>query len=106
MVTEVEVRMTRRPDDRSEGSFVKEGTVSHKFKAAKGSPLSGSIIDRFRKDRTKAYDLVEIKGPSCDEDSEIFVSVDVDGHTRKLKSSIWTMAFTLGRSSTLPVSRC
>lgn len=87
VVTEVEVRMTRRPDDRSEGSFVKEGTVSHKFKAAKGSQLSGSIIDRFRKDRTKAYDLVEIKGPSRDEDSAIFVSVDVDGHTRKVEIS-------------------
>lgn len=85
LVTEVEVRTTRRSDDRSDGLFVREGTVSHKFKAAKGSPLSGAIIDKFRKDRSAAFDLVEIKEPSRDEESEIFVSVDVEGHRRKVE---------------------
>lgn len=84
VVTEVEVRMVRRPDDRSDGLYAREGTVTHKFKAAKGRPLSGKIISKFRKDRSKAYDLVEIKEPNRDEDSEIYVSVDVDGHSRKV----------------------
>lgn len=83
-VTEVEVRMVRRSDDRADGLTVRGGTISHKFKAAKGNPLSGKIINKFRSDRAKAYDLVEIKDSCQDEDSQIYVSVDVDGYRRKV----------------------
>lgn len=85
LVKEVEVRMVRRCDDRADGLFAREGIVSHKFRAAKGKLLDGVIIDKFLNDRSKAYELVEIKEPNHGEESRIFVSVDVGGHTRKVE---------------------
>lgn len=79
IVTEVEVRATRRSDNRS------EGTVSHSYKPPRGNPLSGTIIDAIRRNRAKAFDLVEISAANANDDSEIYVSVNVDGHTRKVE---------------------
>lgn len=87
VVTEVEVRLTRRSDDDADPLDVKEGTVSHVFKAKRGKGLSGSIIDIFRRNPAEVYDLVEIRAPDIDESSEVFVSVNVDGHTRKVEIS-------------------
>lgn len=63
IVTEVEVRLSRRSEDRSVGVDGKVGTVSHRFKPAKGGALSGRIIDVFRANPAKAYELVEITSP-------------------------------------------
>lgn len=86
-LTEVEVRLTRRSDDRADGLETKEGVVSHMFKPGKGRPLSGRLIDVFRKNPAKAYDLVEIKEPGESSDQKIFVSVEVGGRTRKIDIS-------------------
>lgn len=85
LVTEVEVRTTRRSDDHSDGVVAKEGVVSHRFKPTKNKWISGAIIDVFRMDRSKAYDLVEISAPDAGDKSEIYVSVNVDGRTRKVE---------------------
>lgn len=79
VVTEVEVRNIRRSDDRS------EGIVSHSFKPSKSNPLSGMIINVIRRNRAKAYDLVGISAPDASVESQIYVSVNVDGHTRKVE---------------------
>lgn len=79
------MRTTRRSDDHSDGVVAKEGVVSHRFKPTKNKWISGAIIDVFRMDRSKAYDLVEISAPDAGDKSEIYVSVNVDGRTRKVE---------------------
>lgn len=85
IVTEVEVRLTRRSDDRGRGVEEKTGTISHKYKPAKKFQLSGNVIDRFRSNPAEAYELVEIRAPQDDDEAKIYVSVDVDGRSRKIE---------------------
>lgn len=85
LVTEVEVRLTRRSDDRGRGIEEKVGTISHKFKPTRKFQLLGSVIDRFRSNPVEAYELVEIRSPREDDEAQIYVSVDVEGHSRKIE---------------------
>lgn len=87
LVSEVEVRFSRRADDRSDGIETKQGTVSHLFRPTRGKFLNGGIIDTFRHNPAKAYELVEIREPSAGDKSDIFVTVKVDGRTRKVEIS-------------------
>ena len=87
IVTEVEVRLTRRSDDRVNGIEMRKGTFSHRFKPSKDNPMSARIIDTFRANPAEAYELLEIETPSPASDSDIYVSVDVDGRSRKIQIS-------------------
>ena len=86
LVTEVEVRLDRRSDDRANGNESLPGVVSHKFKPSKHSPLSGRLISAIRKNPAKAYELVGLSSTKNNsENEEIFVSVDVAGRHRKVQ---------------------
>ena len=85
IVTELEVRLIRRSNDRAEGLETVEGVVSHRFKPTKKKPLPGGIINTLRKNPAKAYELVEIDSPTDAKGAEIFVSVEVDGRKRKVQ---------------------
>lgn len=85
LLTEVEVRLTRRADDRADGVDTATGTISHKFKPSKNNRLLGRLIDIFRDNPARAYELVEIEDIPEDRDAEIFVSVDIDGRHRKVQ---------------------
>lgn len=82
-ITEVEVRLVRRAADLTDGVESVKGVISHVFKPGRKTPLSAKLISVFRKNPEAAYDYVEIP-EIVSEESEIFVSVDVDGHKRKI----------------------
>ena len=86
LVTEVEVRVSRKHDDRSGNCESVEGTVSHKFKPSKKKLLPGSLVDSMRRNPKEAYGLVELGyEPGPEDDAKIFVSVDVEGRKRKVE---------------------
>ena len=89
-VTEIEVRHIRRARDLADGTDTRTGTYSYVFKPSKKESLSAKIISKFRDDPAKAYDYVEI-GAQCSDsfqdESDVFVSVDVDGRKRKIRIS-------------------
>ncbi|WP_346685986.1 hypothetical protein [Enteroscipio rubneri] len=82
-ITEVEVRLTRRAADLADGVESREGVFSHVFRPTRKNPLSARLLDVFRKNPSKAFDYVELS-ESDHEDHEVFVSIDVDGHKRKI----------------------
>lgn len=85
-ITEIEVRLTRRASDSADGVESITGTYSHVFKPERKKPLSGILLGKFRDNPAKAYDYVELSETDPDE-REVFVSVDVDGHKRKINVS-------------------
>lgn len=85
-ITEVEVRLTRRSSDLADGALSETGTYSHVFRPDRKHPLPIRLLEAFRHNPTKAYEYVELSQSDSD-DREIFVSVDIDGHKRKIKIS-------------------
>lgn len=83
-VTGVEVSLIKRADDRADGVDEILGTEIHKFKPSKKHRFLGSIINKFRDTPSSAYEMVGLSGSSYDE-AEIFVSVDVGGHKRRVQ---------------------
>ena len=86
IVQEIEIRLTRRAKDRADGQEAIMGTISHSFKPSKKTPLKSKIIEIFRENPAEAYELVGIQDKIIDEnESEIFVSVDINGKQRKVE---------------------
>lgn len=85
-ITEVEVRLVRRAADLADGVLTDQGTYSHVFRPNRKRPLPIRLLDVFRRDPTKAFEYVELSGGETDE-REVFVSVDIDGHKRKIRVS-------------------
>ncbi|GKG84052.1 hypothetical protein [Eggerthella lenta] len=85
-ITEVEVRLTRRSSDLADGALSETGTYSHVFRPDRKNPLPIRLLEAFRKNPTKAFEYVELSQSDLD-DREIFVSVDIDGHKRKIRVS-------------------
>lgn len=85
-ITEVEVRLTRRSSDLADGAPSETGTYSHVFRPDRKNPLPIRLLEAFRKNPTKAFEYVELSQSDLD-DREIFVSVDIDGHKRKIRVS-------------------
>lgn len=83
-ITEIEVRLTRRAPDLADGVEEREGTYSHTFRPNRKNPLPARLLSTFRKDPSKAFDYVELS-ESKQENREVFVSVDIDGHRRKIR---------------------
>ena len=83
-ITEIEVRLTRRAPDLADGTQMIAGTYSHVFKPDRKSPLPTRLLSIFREDPAKAFDYVELS-ESDTNDREVFVSVVVDGHKRKIR---------------------
>lgn len=83
-ITEIEVRLSRRSPDRADGAQTVTGTYSHVFKPGKKAPLSAQLLSVFRTNPTKAYENVGLSEKDSD-DREVFVSIDVDGHKRKIQ---------------------
>ncbi len=83
-ITEIEVRLVRRAADFADGVEKRDGTFSHIFRPNRKHPLSARLLSVFRKDPSKAFDYVELSETSQD-DCEVFVAVDVDGHKRKIR---------------------
>lgn len=83
-ITEIEVRLIRQSSDLADGEQALPGIYSHVFKPKKKAPLSAKLLSIFRKDPIKAYDYVELPVRETDE-SEVFVSVELDGHKRKIR---------------------
>lgn len=89
-VTEIEVRHIRRARDLADGIDTRPGSYSYTFKPAKGKSIAAKIISIFRDDPAKAYDYVEIepkKLNALQDESDVFVSVDIEGHKRKIQIS-------------------
>lgn len=85
-ITEVEVRLMRRSSDLADGVLSEPGTYSHVFRPHKKNHLQIGLLKTFRKDPLKAFEYVELTQNDLDE-YEIFVSVDIDGHKRKIRVS-------------------
>ena len=85
-ITEVEVRLTRRSSDLADGALSETGTYSHVFRPDRKNPLPIRLLETFRKNPTKAFEYVELSQSNLDE-REVFVSVDIDGHKRKIRVS-------------------
>lgn len=85
-ITEVEVRLTRRSSDLADGALSETGTFSHVFRPDRKHPLPIRLLEAFRQNPTKAFDYVELSQSDPD-GREIFVSVDIDGHKRKIRIS-------------------
>lgn len=85
-ITEVEVRLTRRSSDLADGVHLETGTYSHVFRPDRKHPLSIRLLELFRQNPTKAFDYVELTADDSGE-REVFVSVDIDGHKRKIRIS-------------------
>lgn len=85
-ITEVEVRLTRRSSDLADGTHSEIGTYSHVFRPNKKRPLSIRLLEVFRENPTKAFEYVELL-QSDNGEREVFVSVDIDGHKRKIRVS-------------------
>lgn len=86
-VTEVEVRTVRRSEDRSDPLEETSGIYSHVFRPFR-KKISASLVQLFRKDPKKAFEMVELDvDPLDDEARKIFVGVEVAGHKRKIDIS-------------------
>lgn len=85
-ITEIEVTFTRRCADLADGIASMTGMFSHVFKPDRKNPLSSRLLGIFKKNPAKAYEYVEIAEKDVGE-REVFVSVDVGGHKRKINVS-------------------
>lgn len=83
-ITEIEVRFTRQSPDLADGAQSLSGTFSHVFRPKRKTWLSAKLLNVFRKNPAEAYGYVELSDTNKS-DREVFVSIDVDGHKRKIR---------------------